>query len=67
MNSPRTVPLVLATDLDGTLIPLANDEQNQRDLRQLKAELSDRDLSLVFVTGRHFESVQQAIAEYHLP
>lgn len=67
MTSPHTVPLVLATDLDGTLIPLADDEQHRRDLSNLQVELQQRGVSLVFVTGRHFESVQQAIAEYQLP
>ncbi|QEG43850.1 HAD-IIB family hydrolase [Roseimaritima ulvae] len=67
MNSPHTAPLVLATDLDGTLIPLDDNPQHRRDLSVLQTELQQRKASLVFVTGRHFESVQQAITQYQLP
>ena len=58
---------VLATDLDGTLIPLDGDEQNQADLRILARELRSNDVTLVFVTGRHFASVTQAISQSQLP
>ncbi len=67
MNSSHAAPLVLATDLDGTLIPLDQNPQHQRDLLTLQTELQQRQAALVFVTGRHFESVQQAIVEYQLP
>lgn len=58
---------VLATDLDGTLIPLDGDEQNRADLRILAREIRDNAISLVFVTGRHFTSVSNAIEESQLP
>jgi len=57
----------LATDLDGTLIPLDDHPQNQADLRTVASILDQHDLSLIFVTGRHFESVQQAMQQYDLP
>ncbi|TWT76114.1 Malto-oligosyltrehalose trehalohydrolase [Posidoniimonas polymericola] len=57
----------LATDLDGTLIPLDGNAQNQRDLRALGERLKSGGVGLVFVTGRHFSSVQQAMGEHHLP
>lgn len=57
----------LATDLDGTLIPLAESAEHHRDLRLLEDLLSDCKMSLVFVTGRHIASVRSAIAEYQLP
>ncbi len=60
-------PSILATDLDGTFIPLKDNDANQRDLRCLASELQDRDLDLIFVTGRHFTSVQAAIADHRLP
>lgn len=60
-------PRILATDLDGTLIPLDEHPQNRTDLRALESHLADHQLQLVFVTGRHFEAVVEAIAEYHLP
>ncbi|TWU41166.1 Mannosylfructose-phosphate phosphatase [Novipirellula aureliae] len=58
---------VLATDLDGTLIPLAGNAQNQADLVELQQFLKENEIELVFVTGRHFASVQNAIAENKLP
>jgi len=58
---------VLATDLDGTLIPLSQDPQNQLDLATLKQALRDHAVTLVFVTGRHFASVAGALEEFQLP
>ena len=58
---------LLATDLDGTLIPLENHPRNQEDLKLLSQELAKRQVELVFVTGRHLESVESAIAQYDLP
>lgn len=58
---------VLATDLDGTLIPLDDQPENQRDLETLKDLLTRHDVELVFVTGRHLDSVKNAIEEYTLP
>jgi HAD superfamily hydrolase (TIGR01484 family) len=58
---------VLATDLDGTLIPLDGEPQNQTDLQTLAIQLERNRVTLVFVTGRHFESASQAIQESQLP
>lgn len=58
---------VLATDLDGTFIPLAGNAQNRSDLQTLTSQFADHEISLVFVTGRHFESVIQAITDFQLP
>jgi HAD superfamily hydrolase (TIGR01484 family) len=63
----RPRPTTLATDLDGTLIPLAGFPEHVRDLSLLARLVARNDLSLVFVTGRHFYSVQKAIAEHALP
>jgi len=60
-------PKVLATDLDGTLIPLAGNSQNEIDLRQLKLELAAADMRLAYATGRHLASVEQAIEQHQLP
>ncbi|NND97629.1 MAG: HAD-IIB family hydrolase [Pirellulaceae bacterium] len=60
-------PKVLATDLDGTLIPLDGNEQNRRDLESLVTQVHLADAQLVFVTGRHFESVADAVHQYNLP
>ena len=58
---------ILATDLDGTLIPLDGVEENKLDLQNLKNLLVEREIGIIFVTGRHIESVQEAIAEHDLP
>ncbi|GAA4437506.1 HAD-IIB family hydrolase [Bremerella cremea] len=58
---------VLATDLDGTLIPLSNKPENEPDLDTLRAELEAKQVTLTFVTGRHLESVQEAITQHRLP
>ena len=58
---------VLATDLDGTLIPLDGDEHNRADLQILARELQENGVTLVFVTGRHFASVSKAIERLQLP
>ncbi|MEM9135904.1 MAG: HAD-IIB family hydrolase [Cyanobacteria bacterium P01_F01_bin.42] len=67
-SSPaQTVQQVLATDLDGTLIPLEGNRQNLVDLKTLAHAIQDNGTTLVFVTGRHFESVSIAIDELELP
>ena len=58
---------VLATDLDGTFIPLDGDAQNRSDLRTLTEHLAHHDITLTYVTGRHFESVASAIEQFQLP
>lgn len=58
---------VLATDLDGTLIPLPNEPANTADLKTLGEEFDNDNATLVFVTGRHFESVMDAIQQFQLP
>lgn len=58
---------VLATDLDGTFIPLKDNAENKEDLVQLARALKENNVTLTFVTGRHLESVQDAIARFALP
>ena len=58
---------ILATDLDGTLIPLADHPQQCRDLEILTNTLSQQAVQIVFVTGRHLDSVVGAIEEFKLP
>jgi HAD superfamily hydrolase (TIGR01484 family) len=73
MESPDMTPAraadrqILATDLDGTLIPLDDDPQNRADLRTLAEQLDRQGVQLIFVTGRHFASAAQAMENYRLP
>lgn len=67
--NPETsiTPRVLATDLDGTLIPLPESERNRVDLQRITEHFSGSKQTLVFATGRHFESALEAIEHYQLP
>lgn len=58
-------PQILATDLDGTLIP--TDESHVPALETLSAKLSETNTQHVFVTGRDFELTREAIDQYQLP
>lgn len=58
---------VLATDMDGTLIPLEGNEQNRSDLRDLESELKRNNIALMYVTGRHLELVLDAVRTHALP
>lgn len=58
---------VLATDLDGTLVPLEGNTRNQQDLLRLTTCLQKSGIALGFVTGRHFQSVQRAMRDWGLP
>lgn len=65
--NPRIPPRVLATDLDGTFIPLPDRADNQAALETLRQARAQNRLGLVFATGRHFESARDALARHALP
>lgn len=67
MTTPHGYRNVLATDLDGTLIPFANQTQQQAALQWLHENHHAHSIGLVFVTGRNFHSVQEAITQFQLP
>lgn len=58
---------VLATDLDGTLIPLPGDPQNRSDLATLSREIQSRGVTLIYITGRSYALASQGIREFQLP
>ncbi len=60
-------PRALATDLDGTFIPIDNDSEAQEAMQQIRGQLAGSGLPLLFVTGRHLEYVLEAIADDGLP
>ncbi len=60
-------PTVLATDLDGTFIPLPGNTDNQAALVELTAQFRSPGRKLIFATGRHFESVVEAMRDIPLP
>ena len=66
-SRPISIPRVLATDLDGTLIPLDGNERNLQDLETLRNHLATHSIELIFVTGRHLEIVEEAVVRHQLP
>lgn len=69
VNDMKTTcrPRVLATDLDGTFIPLPGDSAAQLALEQIRGQLSRDAFPLLFVTGRHLVYVLEAIEDDRLP
>ncbi len=65
--SERIKASVLATDMDGTFIPMASNPQNRKDLHAIQAELDKNNITLMYVTGRHLELVLEAIRSSELP
>lgn len=63
----RSAPDVLVSDLDGTLIPLPDINQNKEDLIQLSRLREAHQFKLIFATGRSFQSVLEAIEQHALP
>ncbi|NCA82544.1 MAG: HAD-IIB family hydrolase [Opitutae bacterium] len=64
---PQIPPRVLATDLDGTFIPLPGNADNLAALETFRHARASLEFGLVFATGRHFESVLEALRQYALP
>ena len=60
-------PRALATDLDGTLIPLPDRPENLDALEVLRSARVAGGWPLVFVTGRHLELALDALREHALP
>ncbi len=67
LSQTVSTPSGLVTDLDGTLIPLPDHPENQASLAVLRAWKTRANAVLVFATGRHLASVEQAMSEYALP
>ncbi len=61
------MPPILATDLDGTLIPNDGDTDAVSALAVLRKHVAETQTRLLFVTGRHYESVLAAIEQHDLP
>ncbi|MDF3128183.1 HAD-IIB family hydrolase [Kiritimatiellaeota bacterium B1221] len=66
-NQTKIIRKVLATDLDGTLIPLPDSAENQSALEEISKAYEHNGLILIYCTGRHFESVMDAMTQEKLP
>lgn len=63
----QTDRYLLATDLDGTFIPISGHSQNRDDLATIVNRLEQTGGTLVYITGRHLESVLDAISKESIP
>jgi len=59
---------LLASDMDGTLIPLQDHENYAPSIRELREKVAaDPSLGLAYITGRHLELALAGIERYALP
>lgn len=61
------VPRLLASDLDGTLIPPNQAPERLREIQDLRRALEAMNLSLAYVTGRRLSSALSGIERFGLP
>jgi len=61
------VPLLICTDLDRTLIPNGMQPESPGAMELFNNLVSQSNVTLAFVTGRHRELVEEAIEEFRLP
>ncbi len=60
--------VTLATDLDGTLIPLDNNGNSKKSLCEIdRRHKANEQLQLIFITGRHLSSVLALYEKINLP
>jgi len=68
MQSKIEPHTLLASDLDGTLIPVTDAPEQEVALRNFTKEVGRSEgLRLAYVTGRHLELAESAIEEFELP
>lgn len=60
-------PILLATDLDRTLLPNGSQPESPSARQRFHRLAARPEVKLAYVTGRHREWVEAAIAEYDLP
>ena len=59
---------LLASDMDGTVIPLEEGARWEADVAELRRAVEERpELLLAYVTGRDFALAERGIARFHLP
>ena len=58
---------LLCTDLDRTLLPNGSEPESDLARKKFRELVKQPQVTLVYVTGRHQQLVEQAITEYQLP
>jgi sucrose-6-phosphatase len=67
-TSEQVRKALLASDMDGTVIPLEEGALWEADVAELRRAVEERpDLLLAYVTGRDFALAERGIARFHLP
>ena len=67
-SMPTDAKYLLATDMDGTVIPLDRRKERNREIAEFReAVRGNRSVTLAYVTGRHLKLALQGIKEYRLP
>ena len=59
--------ILICTDLDGTLIPDGRAPESPSARERFARVVARPEVMLAYVTGRHMELVEEAIAGYSLP
>jgi len=59
--------ILLCTDMDGTIIPNSPAEESPGARNYFRQLADHEDITLVYVTGRHLELMEEAISDYALP
>ena len=57
---------ILATDLDRTLLPNGN-QKYDGSMEIFSRIVEEKELKLIYVTGRHLRLVMEAVEEFHAP
>lgn len=58
---------VLASDLDGTFIPINDDPRHRDAMKQIGEFIAEQQIQLIYVSGRSWELIQKAIVQSELP
>ncbi|MEA1933027.1 MAG: HAD-IIB family hydrolase [Thermodesulfobacteriota bacterium] len=62
------IKYLLASDMDGTVIPLDDRVERSREIEEFRSLIDQhKDVVLAYVTGRHFELGMKGIKEFNLP
>jgi sucrose-6-phosphatase len=63
----RSDVVLLAADLDGTLVPAAWSDERAREMKSFRRVIAQRDLRLAYITGRHLQRAVAVMEACDLP
>lgn len=62
-----TNTILLACDLDRTILPNGNESVSSGALLKFSSFVSRKDVIFVCISGRHMASIQEALTQYEIP